>query len=104
MPPPRGGRLPLGKLVDVKSSLADGDWLCDVRVEHDGRHTRHSVRVTAGDVARWGRGTTQEDVDELVRRSFDFLLEREPADSILRSFDLAVIPRYFPEYDARFRA
>jgi hypothetical protein len=35
-----------------------------------------------------------------VRRSFDFLLEREPPSSILRTFDLAVIGRYFPEYGA----
>ncbi|MFO7900266.1 MAG: hypothetical protein R6V58_14545, partial [Planctomycetota bacterium] len=37
--------------------------------------------------------------DELVRRSFDFLLERESKESILSSFDLRVISRYFPEYE-----
>jgi len=37
--------------------------------------------------------------EELVSRSFDFLLAREPNTSILRSFDLAVISRYFPEYE-----
>ena len=35
---------------------------------------------------------------QLVRESFVFLLEREPVGSILRSFDLSVIERYFPEY------
>jgi hypothetical protein len=34
----------------------------------------------------------------LVRASFEFLLEREPASSILRRFDLAAISTYFPEY------
>jgi hypothetical protein len=34
-----------------------------------------------------------------VRKSFLFLLEREPKESILRSFDLTVISRYFPEYE-----
>ncbi len=34
----------------------------------------------------------------LVRRSFEFLLEREPKESILRRFDLRDIGRYFPEY------
>ena len=38
-------------------------------------------------------------IEELVRRSFDFLLEREPNTSILRRFDLSVIARYFPEYE-----
>lgn len=37
--------------------------------------------------------------EELVRRSFAFLLEREGAESILREFDLTAIGRYFPEYE-----
>ena len=36
--------------------------------------------------------------EQLVRESFEFLLEREPATSILESFSLDEIPRYFPEY------
>jgi hypothetical protein len=41
-----------------------------------------------------------DDVDEedVVRESFAFLLEREPATSILPDFSLAIISRYFPEY------
>ncbi|MBT8369602.1 MAG: hypothetical protein HKO68_17025 [Desulfobacterales bacterium] len=35
----------------------------------------------------------------LVEKSFRFLLERESNSSILRSFDLPVIQRYFPEYE-----
>jgi hypothetical protein len=34
----------------------------------------------------------------VVRESFHFLLEREPATSILRQFSLSDISRYFPEY------
>ena len=36
---------------------------------------------------------------ELIRKSFEFLLEREANTSILPSFDLPVIQRYFPEYE-----
>jgi hypothetical protein len=35
----------------------------------------------------------------LVRRSFDFLLVREPKEQILPKFNLAVIQEYFPEYE-----
>lgn len=35
---------------------------------------------------------------QLVAASFEFLLERESNTSILRSFDLSVIERYFPEF------
>jgi hypothetical protein len=42
-------------------------------------------------------------VEELVRRSFEFLLERESNTSILRRFDLPEIGRYFPEYESTIR-
>jgi hypothetical protein len=41
---------------------------------------------------------------ELVRRSFEFLLEREAKESILRQFALPVIGRYFPEYEREMKA
>jgi len=69
-------------------------------VDAASERTRHSVRVSQADLDRWGGGGPVED---LVRRSFEFLLEREPAGSILREFDLAVIQRYFPEFDQNFR-
>jgi hypothetical protein len=37
-------------------------------------------------------------IEELLEKSFEFLLEREPNTSILRHFELSVIERYFPEY------
>ena len=36
----------------------------------------------------------------LVEKSFTFLLDRESNTSILRSFDLQIISRYFPEYES----
>ena len=43
------------------------------------------------------------DPTDLVERSFAFLLEREPRESILRSFDLSVIGRYFPDWERAIR-
>jgi len=40
---------------------------------------------------------------ELVRLSFEFLLEREPKESILQAFDLPVIGRYFPQFEREMR-
>ena len=37
--------------------------------------------------------------ETLVEKSFAFLLAREPNTSILRSFELPVIGRYFPDYE-----
>ncbi len=41
--------------------------------------------------------------EQLLKNSFEFLLAREPNTSILRSFDLSVINRYFPEYEQTMR-
>jgi hypothetical protein len=99
------GILPKHGVAMVKvEARRDGDaWRCAVAVEQLGRHTEHSVTVGDADMDRWGGGAQKKDVEDLVTRSFEFLLEREPAESILRSFDLSVIPRYYPEYDSAFR-
>jgi hypothetical protein len=41
--------------------------------------------------------------EKLVEKSFEFLLKRESNTSILRTFDLPVIGRYFPEYEHTIR-
>lgn len=58
--------------------------------------TRHQVDVEADYAERIAPGV---EAAELVRRSFEFLLEREPNTSILAQFELPVIGRYFPEYE-----
>lgn len=37
--------------------------------------------------------------EELIEASFEFLLKREPKESILPQFNLKVINRYFPEFE-----
>jgi hypothetical protein len=64
--------------------------------------TSHDVSVPAGFPANLG--CDQVAHEELVRASFEFLLEREPATSILRNFSLDVISEYFPGYPAEIRA
>jgi hypothetical protein len=82
--------------VDVRCA-PDGDgYRCTVEVSDAGGTSRHVVSVSGKDLERWGRGRSAE---ELIRASFAFLMEREPKESILKEFDLAVIRRYFPDYD-----
>jgi hypothetical protein len=63
--------------------------------------TRHSVTVTLAELATLAPNDAEP--SELVRRSFAFLLGREPRESILRSFELSVIGRYFPDYPESIR-
>ena len=72
-----------------------------VTVEDGRSRTQHTVTVTRQDLARYApAGTTPE---RLLEASFEFLLEREPASSILSTFALPVIERYFPEYPQEIR-
>lgn len=41
--------------------------------------------------------------EDLVRMSFEFLLQRESNTSILHEFDLSMISGYFPEYASTIR-
>jgi hypothetical protein len=77
--------------VSVRES-GDGHT-ADVTVR-DRETTTHRVRISRAERERYGT----DDVADLVRRSFEFLLEREGNTSILREFDLSTIERYFPEY------
>jgi hypothetical protein len=43
------------------------------------------------------------DPTDLVDASFGFLLERESRESILRSFELRQIGRYFPDWEPEIR-
>ena len=40
---------------------------------------------------------------DLIKKSFEFLLERESKESILRKFNLKVINQYFPEYEQEIK-
>ncbi|HSC78030.1 MAG TPA: hypothetical protein VLB32_05650 [Candidatus Acidoferrales bacterium] len=68
-----------------------------VTVEEGGSRSTHQVTLTGEYYQKLTRGAVAP--EELIRRSFDFLLEHEPKESILARFDLPVIARYFPDYE-----
>ena len=72
-----------------------------VIVDESGSATSHEVTVWPSDIERYAPGATPE---RLLQASFEFLLEREPKEAILRRFELPVIERYFPEYRATIAA
>lgn len=84
--------------IDVSCVTAADGWLCQVTVEDHGSETRHSVTFTRADFQRLA--SSGEAPEGLVRRSIDFLLQREPKESILKSFALPDIGRYFPDFEA----
>jgi hypothetical protein len=81
--------------------VADNSWRYEVEItESDGSGSRTTHQVTMGkddyiDLTEGGRIIPEE----FIKKSFEFLLDRESKDSILRQFDIAQIKDYFPEYE-----
>ncbi len=91
----------MNEQVNVSCRLTPDGFACDVIVGTDPGATHHVVSVSQEDLATLAPG--HYDPEELVTASFAFLLEREPRESILRRFELPVIERYFPGYEANIR-
>ena len=60
-------------------------------------------RVTLREADRQRLGGKDVSAEQLIEESFRFLLQRESNTSILSSFDLPVIGKYFPEYERDIR-
>jgi hypothetical protein len=87
--------------IAVECLPVDGGWLARVSVTDHASRRDFEVAVSAAELARFD--PLSIDPCLLVRRSFEFLLAREPMESILSSFGLSVISRYFPEYEREIR-
>ena len=88
--------------ISVSATSTGSGWTFGVQVAESNGQTRHNVTLSRQDFERLtdGKPTTPE---TLVRRSFEFLLEREPKHQILRHFDLPAISRLFPDYPVQIR-
>ena len=86
-------------VVDVRPTPTASDQLeFGVRVDETGSQSSHEVTVSRDDFDRLSR--PGEDPADFVARCFNFLLEREPKESIMTTFDIGVIGRYFPEFES----
>lgn len=69
-----------------------------VTVQFEGVTTKHNVKLEDSYYKKLTDGNISK--EELIEKSFQFLLKRESNQSILRSFDLPLINTYFPEYES----
>jgi len=84
--------------ISVQLNETSSGWKANVTVSEGGANQftvsvkkDYYQQITAGEYSP----------ERLIQASFEFLLDREPKESILRQFDLPVISRYFPEYDRK---
>ncbi len=79
--------------------IGEGDFR--VRVIEGKTETSHRVTLKGEDYERLAKGKAEP--QELVRRSFEFLLENEAKELILARFDLSLIGRYFPQFEREIK-
>jgi len=87
--------------IKVECNEIDEGWLCQVTVDPDSDPTHHKVTVPRDDYEELS--TDNSSPKELIEESFQFLLEREPRQAILSSFEIRTIESYFPEYPRTIR-
>lgn len=83
-------------MIDVEELDGGDPMRFRVEVTDNGSTSSHEVTLAREDHERLAPAA---DPDELVEASFAFLLDREPKEQILSSFELPVIERYFGEYE-----
>ncbi len=83
--------------IEVEKQDKPGGWTFDVTVEQGNDSTEHKVKMSEDYYQRIAKERCPP--EEFVRESFRFLLERESKESILGSFNITTINRYFPEYE-----
>jgi hypothetical protein len=85
--------------------LDDVSWRYEVEVtESDGSGSQTTHQVTMNRdyyMSLTDKGSTIP--EEFVKKSFEFLLERESKDSILRQFDISQINDFFSEYEKEIK-
>lgn len=86
--------------VKVVKKKEEGNLLVfEVRVDEGGSVSSHQVSVDKGYTEKLG----YDFPGELVEKSFEFLLSREPKEAILAEFNLREISRYFPEFEEKIK-
>ncbi len=85
-------------MIDVKKK-SENEFT--ITVEENGGRSEHVVTVDEVYYQHLTQGTIEK--EELVRKSFEFLLQRESKESILSQFDLRIISSYFPEFESEIK-
>lgn len=90
------------KINIVKSEQIGDKWHFVVTVGDDDNATSHNVVL---EDEYYGQLTARQvGPEELIVKSFEFLLERETKESIMENFDLAQVRDYFPDYETEVKS
>lgn len=88
-------------MINITAPLVSADkngWEYTVEVTEDEGKTQHTVTLSKDYYQKLTKDKKVLPVD-LIEKSFEFLLEKESKESILKSFDLTKISEYFSDYE-----
>ena len=90
--------------VTTYPPLDDNTWRYNVEViESDGSGSKTNHKVTMNKDYYLAQTEGRIIPEEFIKKSFEFLLEREDKDSILQQFDITQINDYFPEFEKEIK-
>jgi len=84
-------------MIQVQLTTTGDPLEFEVTVREGKGETRHHVTMSRETYDQLATG--KYTLERCLEATFQFLLDREPKETILRSFDVTVISRYFPEFE-----
>jgi len=90
----------MNKISPKRVSEDKSKFTFNVEVREGAGKTQHMVTMGKN---FYGSLQTKKSPEAVVKKSFEFLLEREAKESILTKFDITDISKYFPEYETKLK-
>ncbi len=84
-------------MIQVRQTAEQDPLIFEVVVREGKGETRHQVTMSRETCARLTSG--KHTLERCLEAALQFLLDREPKESILRRFDVTEISRYLPEFE-----
>ena len=84
-------------MIQVRQTAEQDPLIFEVVVREGKGETRHQVTMSRETCERLTSGKHTR--ERCLEAAFQFLLDREPKESILRRFDVTEISRYLPEFE-----
>ena len=90
----------MAEIIVETLSSSSGGAIFQVTVRDETSQSKHRVRMSHDYHQKLANGKTPE---EFIKTSFEFLLSKEPKESILSEFDLPKISTFFPEFEEEIK-
>lgn len=90
----------MAEIIVETLSSSSGGAIFQVTVRDEISQSKHRVRMSHDYHQKLANGKTPE---EFIKTSFEFLLSKEPKESILSEFDLPKISTFFPEFEEEIK-